>query len=102
MALTELLEVAISWEVSPTAIRDCIPPSSRFEMSSSVPIITDLAWRSERLIYRAIDKQTDGEFIERIHNIPLVRSTFESNLTAPTSKGYAEDKLRKSEEDLVQ
>jgi hypothetical protein len=71
-------------------------------MSSSIPLITDLAWKSERLFYRAIDKQKDGEFIQRVHNIPAVRSTFESRLTAPTGKAFADDKLRQSDEDMVQ
>jgi hypothetical protein len=71
-------------------------------MNATVPLITDLTWKNERLIYRAIDKEKDGKFIERVHNIPLVRSTFESRLTIPTGKDHAQDKLRQSDHDMVQ
>ena len=101
LVLTEHVESAISPTVHPIAVQNTYTPPLG-GMSSSIPLITDLSWKTERLVYRAIDKQKDGEFLERLHDIPLVRSIFDSNLTAPTGKGYTDGKLRNSDQEMVQ
>jgi hypothetical protein len=52
--------------------------------------ITDSCWRSARLRYRALDRETDGPFFQRIHNIPSLRSKNDTRILRPADKDWAE------------
>jgi len=85
------ISAGISWlqDDSPLIIK-CTGASFHIAMANAPPEITDSCWRSERLRYRALNKETDGSFFQRIHNIPSLRSKNDTRILRPADKDWAE------------
>ena len=80
-----------SWLRNPvlrTPKSSCAMPHTA--MANKPQAITDSCWRSERLRYRALNRETDGPFFQRIYNIPSLRSKNDTRILRPADKDWAE------------